>query len=352
MMKLTELPIRHAQHVILHGDPKSGKSQLAGELSRKFNLVWFSIDSGHSVLHKLPREQQERISICVLPDTKEYPIGIETMLKVVKAEPITLCAMHGKVNCITCTQTKLPSYVVDLSQYNAGNVDEHGREYIVVIDHITQLARSAMSHITKSEKEGDLYKPTWDDHRVQGILMDKLLSSIQIAKYHCVCMAHCIEAEMESGTKKLLPYVGSREFSRTVGGYFDHIIYFDIRNMSHAAGSSTVFSPGVLTGSRGDVAIEKQLPHERSLIPFIECNRPPETKGPSATPGQIAAASLATIKNTSSVVTAAAAVTNNDPAAVVTTLPVTPVVTGKASKLSPAALAAMQALDKQRAAKG
>jgi len=42
-MKLSEVAQRQAQHLIVFGDPKVGKSELVGELTKYFNLFWFSL---------------------------------------------------------------------------------------------------------------------------------------------------------------------------------------------------------------------------------------------------------------------------------------------------------------------
>ena len=52
-MKLSKVDNnKHAQHVLVFGSPKSGKTQLIGELSKEFNLIWFDIESGASTLLK------------------------------------------------------------------------------------------------------------------------------------------------------------------------------------------------------------------------------------------------------------------------------------------------------------
>jgi adenosyl cobinamide kinase/adenosyl cobinamide phosphate guanylyltransferase len=264
-MKLTTLPQRTSSHVIVYGDPKTGKSTLASQLAEAgYKLVWLSIDNGHDVLYKLSPEAQENIDIVVLPDTKEFTIGIDTCLKLFSGAKISVCHMHGQKDCSWCKKN-VPE---DFSEYC---FNDHDGKTIVVVDHISQIATSAMNFVCKKmfEKHGDLYKPEWDDFRVQGTLMDKLLTNIQQARYHVLCIAHTVETEMEDGTKKLVPQVGTAAFSRNVGKYFDHMIYCHMMNKSHRYGSSTTYQNNLVLGSRRDIAIEADKDNP-TLIPFFD----------------------------------------------------------------------------------
>ena len=105
-MKPSQLARRRAQHVLIFGDPKTGKSTLASRLLLDgYRLTWISLDNGHDVIFKLPLSVQqldEQLNISVLPDTKEYPIAAETCLKIISGRPTAICDIHGKVDCPTC----------------------------------------------------------------------------------------------------------------------------------------------------------------------------------------------------------------------------------------------------------
>ena len=60
-MKLSQKIASKSHRVLLFGPPKSGKTQLAGELSKEYNLLWFDLENGVDTLLKLPEEQKERI---------------------------------------------------------------------------------------------------------------------------------------------------------------------------------------------------------------------------------------------------------------------------------------------------
>lgn len=146
---------------------------------------------------------------------------------------------------------------------------------IVVFDTTTQLTNSAIANITKGTPED--YKMQTDDWGKLSHLMDKFFSHIQTAPYHCICIAHEQDSEIDSmgkGTSKriarknkLIPIAGSRNFSRTLGKYFDHIVYTEIVNKSYIAASSGMYSTLVLTGTRSNIAIEDTP--ELGLLPFF-----------------------------------------------------------------------------------
>lgn len=256
-MKLTDKKDSLRERVLVFGGPKAGKSRLVGELASEFNLKVFDLENGYKTLRQLPAAYQERIELFSIPDTKIWPVAISTMLKVITGLPTTFCVEHGNTQCITCKTKGLPMESVEL---NALGADD-----IVVVDSMTQLSLSAMSHIKKGDDELD--KPTWDNYASQGFLLDKFLSQVQQAKYNICVITHEVESELENGGKKLVPVAGTREFSRNTAKYFDHVIYCELKNKKHAFGSATDYSMSVLTGSRGNVAIEKLT--SPSLLPFF-----------------------------------------------------------------------------------
>lgn len=257
-MKLSQKSPSKSHRVLLFGPPKSGKTQLAGELSKEFNLLWFDLENGVDTLLKLPIEQQERIEVISLPDTRTFPIAIETCLKAIKGARGKICEEHGKWNCALCNSKSLPSTEIELSTLPL--------DTIVVFDSLTQLTQSAISHITKSQP--DDYKMNYDDWGNLGKLMDTFLSHVQQAGFHVVCISHETETEMEDGKMKLVPTAGTRAFSRNTAKYFDEVIYCEVKNRKHVAASSTTYSGNILTGSRTGAVLETEA--AASLIPIFK----------------------------------------------------------------------------------
>lgn len=246
MPKLSQLTPSRTQRVLIYGPPKTGKTKLAGALAECFNLYYFGLEQGHEVLFQLPAEWQERIEVINIPDTKNNPIGIETMLKVIIGEAVSICSDHGKINCLKCMQGSRPVTNVYLNKL--------GPDDVVIVDSLTQLTNSALSHIIRKQPED--YKPEWDDWARLGFAMDRFLSSIQQAKYNVVCISHEVGSELEDGKEKIVPVAGTRNFSRNSAKYFDHVVYASIVNGKHQFGSSTLYKNNIMTGSRTNAVLE------------------------------------------------------------------------------------------------
>ena len=283
-MKLSQKIASKSHRVLLFGPPKSGKTQLAGELSKEFNLLWFDLENGVDTLLKLPTEQKERIEVVTLPDTRSYPIAIETMLKVIKGSKLDICETHGKVSCALCKKDSRDFTSVELSSLPL--------DTIVVVDSLTQLTNSAISHITKNQPED--YKLNYDDWGNLGKLMDTFLSHVQQSGFHIVCISHETETEMEDGKMKLVPTAGTKAFSRNTAKYFDEVIYCEVKNKKHIAASSTIYNGNILTGSRSGATLETQL--EASLIPIFRGEVSTANKLTTQTPATSALSALERMK--------------------------------------------------------
>lgn len=246
MAKLTEKKVSKTHRVLVYGEPKSGKTELASRLAESYNLLYIDLENGYETLLKLPHQWQEKIEIVSIPDTKVFPIAIETVLKIVTGNKVEICDAHGKVGCAICKKDSAPFTSVCLN--------ELGDNWIVIFDSLTQLSNSAMNHLTKNQD--DTYKPEWTDYRNQGQLLDKFLSQVQQAKYNVVCITHVVETELEDGRKKLVPVCGTTAFSRNTAKYFDHVVYCEVKNKKHNFASGTTYANNVLTGSRTDILLE------------------------------------------------------------------------------------------------
>lgn len=258
-MNLDEIASGEAQHGLVMGDPKSGKSTLVSDLAKKYKITWVSMDNGHRVLYKLPEEARKNINLIVLPDTRAWPVAFDTVRKMVAWKDLLICLHHGSVDCSVCKKlegAKWHKYTP--STWTVGTD-------ILVFDHISQLGDSCMNVICKDKKVD--YKPQLDDWGSLRFFMAEVLTAMQQSPFNIICLSHVIESEMEDGRKKLVPQVGSRETSKTIGKYFDHMIYCEVVNKSHKSGSGSTYSSYAMTGSRTDFCIENEK--ENSLIPMF-----------------------------------------------------------------------------------
>jgi len=248
-MKLTDKIPTTTHRVLIYGAPKSGKTQLAAQLAHHYKLIWFDLENGYATLLKLPKPIQGNVEVISIPDSKVFPIAIETMLKVITGNKVNICEQHGKVSCPLCKKDNLPTTDIELATV--------GTDTVVVIDSLTQLTNSAIAFITKNQP--DDYKMDFSDWGNLKAIVEKFLSQVQVAKYNIVCISHEEEVEMEDGRKKIVPVCGSSKSSRNTAKYFDHVIYCDVKNRKHGAASSTTFANNILTGSRTDAILESEV---------------------------------------------------------------------------------------------
>jgi len=286
-MKLSQKKALATQTVLIFGPPKSGKTELAGKLAEYFNLLWFDLENGWTTLSKLPAEWQDRIEVIAIPDTRTFPIAIETMMKVLKGAPVNICEQHGKVDCALCKKSNSPFVRVALN--------ELGPDTIVVVDSLTQLTNSCIAYITK-DKDIE-YKLEYDDWGNLGKFLDFCLSHIQQASYNVVCITHESEVKMEDGKAKLVPTAGTTNFSRNTAKYFGHCVYVEVKNKKHIAASSTTYQNNLLTGSRTGAALETT---EANLLRIFKPELFPADEKPVAgntqTQGAVASNKLAELR--------------------------------------------------------
>lgn len=241
------------KRILIYGSPKSGKTELVGNLAEKFKLIYFDLENGSDTLFKLPVEWQDRIEMIKLPDTRGYPIAIETCLKVIKGDPVKICDGHGKIGCPKCWDIKEKNWK-DGAAGTEVALNTLGPDTVVVFDSLTQLTNSAIANITRSKP--DDYKLTYDDWGNLGKVLDTFLSYVQNAPFNVVCISHESAVEMQDGKEKLVPTAGTRNFSRNSAKYFGEVIYANIVNKKHVFASNSTYKTNVLTGSRAGKRLE------------------------------------------------------------------------------------------------
>jgi len=258
-MKLNLCEPDKARRILVYGAPKTGKTVLVGMLAEKYKLLWIDIENGAaSLISNVPKQFQSNIELIKIPDTREFPIAIDTCLKLFTGAKGTICNKHGKWNCplVPCKEPAASTPV---------HLAELGEDWVVVLDSATQLTNSTMSHICKGKT--DDYKPDWEDYRKQGAVLDRVFSQMQQAAYNIVVISHETMTEMQDGKMKIVPVAGSSNFSKTFAKYFDDVVYCEMVNKKHKFASSTNYGVNIITGSRSNHAIEKdEVPKLLSLF--------------------------------------------------------------------------------------
>lgn len=263
MAKLNTKKASQTKRVIVYGASFSGKSLLVGKLAEHFKLVWLDLEAGHGVLYQLPEAWHANIEIVDLPDTRSYPIAIETMLKLVKGA-VSICEAHGKCSCMVCKKAEAEFVEVDVNSF--------GSDTILVIDTLTQLSNSAIANITKNQP--DDYKLNYDDWGNLGKLLDIVLSHIQQANYNVIVISHENEVTTEGKRTTLAPTGGTRNFSRNITKYFTDVVYLERKNKKHTCISTTTSATTVIAGSQSNVDLS--LYGEPSLLPLFKPELAPE----------------------------------------------------------------------------
>lgn len=247
MPKMSDIEESIIKHCLVYGPPKSGKTRMVGELSEHFNLHWLDLEYGSDTLKQLPIEWQQRIEVYRIPDSKAFPVAIETIYKLLSVRKGAICAAHGKFNCPLCKKDDKEMWPIDLTTFT--NKD------ILVIDSWTQIVLSAIGNITKG-KDAD-YKLDFDDWGHLKNLMENNLTLIQGAPFHVCVISHEDVVDMIDKTEKIVPVGGSRNTSRNMAKYFGEVIYTEVMNKKHKALSSTIARNNILTGSRSQLEFEK-----------------------------------------------------------------------------------------------
>lgn len=237
---------------LIYGEPKSGKTQLTAtiikipELKRIF---WFDTEKGIETVVTMYRdgfftnEEIEKVIFIKVPDTREAPTAIETMLKAIASKnAVKICEEHGKVNCLHCTQKLLP--MIDFDHKSLTSSDA------IVIDSLSQVGASALNAACLGKPSE--YKPTFDDYGACGKWLGDLCTVLQACAYcHFFAVTHTLEITDEA-TKRttIYPLCGTKNFSMNVAKYFGNVIYTDKILKRHQAISTTVGNQQTHAGSR------------------------------------------------------------------------------------------------------
>jgi len=265
------------KRVLIYGQPKSGKTMLAASVAKVKGIkrvYWFDLENGSCTLLnptlELSPEDMSKVEVINLPDTKEFPIAIETMLKFCsyrgKGE-LAICEAHGKVDCGQCkpkivlgsaegmqTTENKPTLVPALNQLGAADC--------VVIDSLSQLGDSAFEAAIRTTV-GD--RSSYAKYGEQGRLLSDLLGMLQQARTNIICTTHVTVNEAEDTKKEtVIPLCGTRNFSLKVSKYFSTVVYLNLELKKFKAGSSPDYKINIIAGDRLGVKLES-LDHAPSM---------------------------------------------------------------------------------------
>lgn len=258
---ITDTSPRPNHSILIYGPPKSGKTELAAtaaDIPEVKKIIWIDLENGAETilgmlkLKRITEEGLAKIELIKLPDTRDNPVGIETMLKMFSTKanaPVTICDKHGVVNCLACRQGTV-------FQGTRFCLPELTHNDLVVIDSGSQLGDSALAATCKGKDT--MFKPGWDEYALVGKWLGDILSVIQQAhNTNFVVLTHEIALEGDDKKDRFYPLMGTKAFSMKVAKYFGTVVYTHMNLGKHAAGSSSTYKSNVLTGSRVNATLEK-----------------------------------------------------------------------------------------------
>lgn len=247
-----EVSANHA--IMIYGPPKMGKTRMVGtaaKIEEIENIYWFDLENGSETLLNmgLTEAEMDKITLYRVRDTKDNPIGVETVLKALSSRnDISICDAHGRVDCAICKKEK--------NSFTPFNLTKCTHNDLVVIDSGTQLGESAMAAACLGQDV--LFKPGFDEFGIQGKYLSDILSVVQQATFtNFVVICHTLVIEDEDKKDKFFPLMGTKPYSMRVAGKFGTVVFCDKKMNVHTAGSSSTYRGNVLTGSRLNVAVEK-----------------------------------------------------------------------------------------------
>jgi hypothetical protein len=254
-MNLDEYDEVKRTKIMVYGEPKAGKTALVGKLAEAgFKLHWFDLENGVKTLRNeemLAKEFRKNVSVYNIPDHKDLPIGLDALRKLFKGGKRKYCYLHGVDQCPLCKKTP------GLKWSDEIDINEFTDNDILVIDSWTQVSQSAYNKVVAaSVRKDEEYKATFDDWRMQGSYLDEVLSKIQVSNINICVISHEMDVEKSESKEKIVPLGGTRNFSKSVGKYFDEVIYCSRGNKKHSAYSSSTWNNTHLTGGRSGVKLE------------------------------------------------------------------------------------------------
>lgn len=252
---------------LIYGPPKSGKTELVGTLAEAPEIervYWFDCENGFETLirmyndGKMSQEALEKIILIRIPDTREDPTAIETMLKAIATkQAVKICEEHGNVNCGACARDRKPSIDFDYRKLT--------RRDALVIDSLSQVGQSSLNMACLGKPSE--YKLTFDEYGASGKWLHDLCTVLQASAYcHIFCITHVQIMEDDKKNDIYYPLCGTKNFSANVAKYFGTVIYMSKKMNKHRADSSTLSSMNTLAGSRLGIEMEKEKSGKLDLV--------------------------------------------------------------------------------------
>lgn len=253
-----ESAVKRTHAILIYGMPKVGKTELTATVAKipsVKRIFWFDLENGWDTIAdmyrrgRLTTEEIDKFILIKVPDTKDTPTGIDTLLKAIASKtPAKICDAHGTVACAVCKDP------------NSQLIFDHKtltHEDVIVIDSLSQAGVSALNKAMKGMS--DTAKPGWDEYGLQVRWLSDLCITIQACPYaSIIAITHVAVLEDEEGKDTYSPLCGTKTFSAGLAKHFGTVVYVQMKMKKHKAGSSTTYNSMSQAGSRIGIELEKQ----------------------------------------------------------------------------------------------
>lgn len=245
MATLDSLSTQPQTHrIIIYGAPGSGKTWSIGRLAESHNLYYFSLENGYRTLLNpdcVAPEFRKNIQIIQMLDTPETPIAATSLDSFFRNRKGSFCEAHGRNDCPLCKRSGDP--FLDIS------IPDLGPKDILIFDSLTQWENSISFYLTGG-KDTDA-KGDFEYWRKLALYLARSLSRIQLIN-NCsiIVISHEAGVEMVTGTDRIVPAGGSKNFARSNARFFDGAYYAYKENKKHKLASASTFSNIIDTKDR------------------------------------------------------------------------------------------------------
>lgn len=262
--------------LLIYGPPKAAKTWFAATIAKVpyiKRVFYFDIENGSETLETMVREgaltdeQAAKVTIYQIPDTRDVPMAMETIMKVltVRADHC-ICTVHGKINCVVCADKDDKGIATKFNGQHF-NIAELTDADVFILDSGSELGNSVL-HYYLRDKDRD-FKPGWDEYGPTALVLTDACTVIQRARTNFIVVTHEVVATREENDKevdKYYPLMGSKNFSMLCAKYFSHVAYLEMKLGLHQGGTRTDYRKDVVTGSRGGWQLEKAKKLDLSLL--------------------------------------------------------------------------------------
>lgn len=224
---------------LIFGPPKTGKTVLAGKLSKKFKVLYFDTENSRETFYA-PNNAEffnlDNIYVQPIFDTSRRPLAQEFFRDFFDGKKVKVCPDHGLKVCPACTANKL-----DFNEYAITDIPE---DMIVVIDSASQLDISIQSKVYGGAgKNWETAKATFDQWAQCNHIWDNIGTTIQNCGNIPVKIL-MIHHQHKDDDNRMYPSVSTKNYGATYSKFFSHVIRTGAENRKYSVAVTAIEGKG------------------------------------------------------------------------------------------------------------